>query len=69
MNITIHIPDPTVEDVTEYCRVTGIDLHGRLQQELDTFVNNALCQVEQRRRIIKDIANFREAIKELINVR
>jgi len=69
MKIFITIPDSAVDDVTEYCKIHGIDLHGRLQQELDTFVNNALCQVEQRRRIIKDIANFREAIKELINVR
>ena len=66
MDFTITIPDSAIDDVTEYCRIERIDLHGRLQQELDTFVNNALCQVEQRRRIIKDIANFREAIKELI---
>ena len=49
MNITIHIPDPAVEDVTEYCKIHKIDLNGRMQQELDKFVSNALWHMEQWR--------------------
>lgn len=49
MKITIKIPDSAMFDVTEYCRLEGIDLHGRMQQELDKFTNNALNLMEQLR--------------------
>lgn len=51
MNITIQIPADAVADVVKYCLKEGIDLQGRMQQELDTFVNNAREQMEQRRQI------------------
>ena len=51
MKITITIPDDAdiINDVTEYCRATGIDLHGRMQQELDDFVSKARELVRQER--------------------
>ena len=67
MKITITIPDSAVADVREYCRVTGTDLQGRMQQELDAFVANALCQMKQHIRISRDIDNFQEAIKKTVN--
>ena len=50
MKILITIPDSAVEDVTEYCKIHKIDLNGRMQQELDKFVSNALWHMEQWKR-------------------
>jgi len=62
MKILITIPDSAVEDVTEYCKIHGIDLHGRLQQELDTFVSNA-------RENLADAKADWNLFKELVNAR
>ena len=51
MKIQITIPESAIKDVTEYCRIEGIDLHGRMQQTLNDFVCNAIGQMEQRRRV------------------
>lgn len=66
MNITIHIPDNAVADVSEYCRVELHDmLQARIQLVVDTFVSNALGQMAQRRE--EEQKEFREKLKEGIN--
>lgn len=67
MKIQITLPESAIKDVTEYCRVEGIDLHGRMQQELDDFVCNAIGIMEQRRKIRKKIHDFQGSIKELFH--
>ena len=59
MKIQITISDSAIDDVTEYCRIEGIDLHGRMQQELDAFVNNALNLMEQLRDADTETVNAR----------
>ena len=59
MKIQITIPDNAIKDVTEYCKIHGIDLHGRMQIELDKFVANALWHMRRRRQIEREIINVR----------
>ena len=54
MKITTTIPESAVEDVKEYCRLEGIDLHDRMQQELINFIANAKEQMLQRRLASKE---------------
>lgn len=67
MKILITIADSDMDDVKRYCRLEGIDLHGRMQQELDKFISKARCQMEQRRKINKDLKAFVDTFKKAIN--
>ena len=49
MKIILTIPESAIEDVKEYCKLKGIDLHGRMQQKLINFIANAKEQMLQRR--------------------
>lgn len=67
MKIQITIPESAIKDVTEYCRLEGIDLYGRMQQKLDDFVCNAIWYMQQKEQIKKNIYNLQIKIKELLN--
>ena len=54
MNLTITIPDDAVEDVMQYCRETNVNLQDELQQRVDTYVNKAVHQMDERRKTRKE---------------
>lgn len=67
MKIQTTIPDDAIDDVREYCRIMKIDLHGRMQDNLDAFVANARWWIGQRKQINEGINNFQETIKEIVH--
>ena len=68
MKITITIPDDAdiINDVTEYCRATGIDLHGRMQQELDDFVSKVRELVRQERLVNSGLDEITDTFKKAV---
>ena len=64
MKIQLTIPEFAVKDVKEYCRIEEMDLHARMQGELDTLVKNILWYMEERRQINKGID---KTIRELFH--
>ena len=69
MKIQIMIPDSAVADVEEYCLVELDDtLRDRIQLIVDTFVSNAIAQMEQRREIKANIQAVQDRLKEIRNI-
>jgi len=66
MKIQITIPDDTIKDVTKYCKIHGIDLHDRMQQELDDFVSKVRELVRQERLVGKDLGEFVDAFRKAV---
>ena len=65
MKIQITIPESAMEDVKEYCRIEEMDLHARMQDELDAVVKNILWYMEQKRQVEKSTRNLQETIASL----
>ena len=71
MNITIQVDSAKdLKLLEEYClKELGKNFRDAIQQRVDTFVNNALGHMRQRRQIKEDMENFAEAFKETVNAR
>jgi len=68
VKITITIPDgiDVMQDVTEYCRKNRIDLHSRMQQELDDFVSKVRELVRQERLVNSGLDEITDTFKKAV---
>ena len=69
MKITITAPDNFDADVVKYCLKEGINLQDRMQDELNTFVRNAVAHMERERQIREVSERLVMAFKEAVNVK